>query len=137
MREIKTTELERRIDMRPVRETIKKIIMVPKKIAKEVTKMHNEVRTRMVAREQSKIVLKKETYCTKEWKEVPVKGADCTIPSCDCLAGAKASDGKPCNCPPKACKRNMFTLKAVDKCTQKEVPKHVHYTVMEPEEYTV
>lgn len=56
--------------MRPMKTSIKRIVMVPKNITQEKTVMHNEKRTRMVSREQTKTVLKKETYCRKVWKTV-------------------------------------------------------------------
>lgn len=117
--------------MRPVNETVKRIVMVPKNVTEEKTVMHNEVRTRMVAKQLSKTVLKKETFCKKVWKEVPVDVSNCAVPDCACQGK------KGCNCPVKACNQPMFRRKQVDECTQREVPKHVHYTVMQPQAYTV
>jgi len=125
--EVKYTEMEKKIEMRPVEETYTKTIMVDEEVEQPRTVMHRMTRTRQVPQIKSRTVMQLQTVCRQVRKDVPVEP---TVP-CPCQDEAPAGG---CACPTVEPK---FTVEIVDECDQEEVPRQVEYTEMHAEDYEV
>lgn len=137
IKEVKYTEMQKKIEMRPVEETFTKTVMVDKEVEQPRTVMHLMTRTRQVPSVRQRTVMQLQTVCKKVRKDVPVEQeVDCpcnTGASCGCSGQA----GCGCSAPACACAAPSFKTEIVDDCDQQEVPREVEYTEMVQEPYEV
>lgn len=124
--EVPYTEMQKKVEMRPVEEVYTKSVMMDKVVEKPRTIMHMMTRTREVPEIKMRTVMQMQTTCTKVRKEIPIEQA---VP-CPCNDGG-ASRNNCCQINPKT------KVEIVDDCSQEEVPRQVEYTDLRKESFEV